>query len=39
VAVTPSQIDDVTFIRVAIGQTHTDERHVEALWDLIDQLA
>jgi len=39
VAVTPSQIDDATFIRVAIGQTHTDERHVEALWDLIDSLA
>lgn len=39
VAVTPSQIDDIWFIRVAIGQAHTDERHVEALWDLIDDLA
>jgi aromatic-L-amino-acid decarboxylase len=39
VAVTPSEIDDTWFIRVSIGQTHTDDRHVEALWDLIDQLA
>lgn len=39
VAVTPSVIGDTWFIRVAIGQTHTDERHVEALWDLIGQLA
>jgi aromatic-L-amino-acid decarboxylase len=39
VAVTPSQIDDTWFVRVSIGQTHTDDRHVEALWDLIDQLA
>ena len=33
--VTPSQIDDVSFIRVSIGQTSTAERHVERLWDLI----
>ncbi len=33
--VTPSQIDDVSFIRVSIGQTSTAERHVEQLWDLI----
>ncbi len=39
VAVTPSQIDDSWFVRVSIGQTHTQDRHVEALWDLIDQLA
>jgi len=39
VAVTPSQIGDTTFIRVVVGQTHTSERHVEGLWDLIDQLA
>ena len=39
VAVTPSQIGDTTFIRVVVGQTHTSERHVEALWDLIDRLA
>lgn len=39
VAVTPSQIDDTWFVRVSIGQTHTDDRHVEALWDLIDEKA
>jgi aromatic-L-amino-acid decarboxylase len=39
VAVTPSEIDGTWFIRVSIGQTHTDYRHVEALWDLIDDLA
>jgi aromatic-L-amino-acid decarboxylase len=39
VAVTASEIDGTRFIRVAIGQTHTDARHVEALWDLIDSLA
>jgi len=39
VAVTPSQIDDTSFIRVSIGQTNTDGRHVEALWELIDELA
>jgi aromatic-L-amino-acid decarboxylase len=39
VAVTPSEIDGTWFIRVSIGQTHTDERHVEELWQLIDGLA
>ncbi|GMQ92576.1 MAG: aspartate aminotransferase family protein [Acidimicrobiia bacterium] len=39
VAVTPSQIGDTWFIRVSIGQTCTDGRHVEALWELIDELA
>ena len=38
-AVTPSQIDDTWFIRVSIGQTTTRQSHVEALWDLIDELA
>ena len=38
VAVTASHIGDTWFIRVSIGQTHTDERHVEALWELIDEL-
>lgn len=33
--VTPSQIDDSSFIRVSIGQTTTAERHVERLWNLI----
>jgi aromatic-L-amino-acid decarboxylase len=39
VAVTPSEIDGTWFIRVSIGQTHTDYRHVENLWQLIDGLA
>jgi len=39
VAVTPSQIDDCWFIRISIGQTHTDKRHVEALRELIDSLS
>jgi hypothetical protein len=39
VAVTPSEIDGTWFLRVSIGQTQTDYRHLEALWDLIDALA
>jgi len=39
VAVTPSHIDGTWFIRVSIGQTHTEERHVEGLWQAIDELA
>ncbi len=39
VAVTPSHIDDEWFIRVSIGQTHTEQRHVDHLWTLIDELA
>ena len=39
VAVTPSQINDEWFIRVSIGQTHTEQRHVDHLWNLIDELA
>jgi aromatic-L-amino-acid decarboxylase len=35
--VTPSQIEDRAFIRVSIGQTHTEQRHVDRLWDLIDR--
>ena len=37
--VTPSVIDDRPFIRVSIGSTWTEARHVEALWNLIDELA
>jgi aromatic-L-amino-acid decarboxylase len=33
--VTSSKIDDVSFIRVSVGQTSTAERHVEQLWNLI----
>jgi aromatic-L-amino-acid decarboxylase len=39
VAVTASQIDDEWFIRVSIGQTYTEQRHVDNLWNLIDELA
>jgi aromatic-L-amino-acid decarboxylase len=37
--VTPSRLDDGAFIRVSIGQTHTEQRHVDRLWGLIDGLA
>jgi aromatic-L-amino-acid decarboxylase len=33
--VTPSVIDDRSFIRVAIGQTWTTAQHVDRLWELI----
>jgi aromatic-L-amino-acid decarboxylase len=39
VAVTPSEVDGTWFIRVSIGQTYTEQRHVDGLWNLIDQLA
>ena len=39
VAVTPSVINDRSFIRVSIGQTHTDEIHIRRLEALIDELA
>ena len=39
VAVTPSVIDDRMFIRVSIGQTHTDEVHVKRLQALINEIA
>jgi aromatic-L-amino-acid decarboxylase len=39
VAVTPSEIDGTTFIRVSIGQTRTTTEHVDQLWNLIDRLA
>ncbi|MFQ5554357.1 MAG: pyridoxal phosphate-dependent decarboxylase family protein, partial [Acidimicrobiia bacterium] len=34
--VTPSEIDGRSFIRVAIGQTTTEARHVERLWEIIE---
>jgi len=37
VAVVSSAIGGTTFIRVSIGQTYTDEAHVEALWALLDE--
>ncbi|HKX76486.1 MAG TPA: pyridoxal-dependent decarboxylase [Acidimicrobiia bacterium] len=33
--VTPSMIDDLAFIRVSIGQTHTEAEHVDRLWKVI----
>jgi len=38
-AITASSIAGEDFIRVAVGQADTEERHVDALWDLIDSLA
>lgn len=37
--VTPSTINDQTFIRVSVAQTRTEQRHVDALWQIIDQHA
>lgn len=37
--VTPSTLGDETFIRVSIGQTNTEQRHVERLWGVIDGAA
>ncbi len=39
VAWTGSELDGRPMIRVSIGQRTTDEGHVDALWDLIDELA
>lgn len=33
--VTPSKLDEESFIRVSIGQTNTDQRHVDRLWETI----
>ena len=35
VYVTPSQVGDQRYIRVAIGQTHTSAQDVDRLWDVI----
>lgn len=37
--VTPSVLGDRPFIRVSIGQTNTEARHVHRLWELIDRLS
>ena len=39
VAWTGSELEGRPMIRVSIGQRTTDEGHVDALWDLIDELA
>ena len=36
---THTRLDDRLVIRVSIGQTHTEERHVRALWDHLTALA
>jgi aromatic-L-amino-acid decarboxylase len=36
---THTRLDDRYTVRVAIGATATEQRHVEALWALIDTLA
>jgi len=38
VAWTGSELNGRPMIRVSIGQSRTEQRHVDALWDLIDQL-
>ncbi len=37
--VTPSTINDSSFIRVSIAQTRTEQRHVDSLWQIINQHA
>jgi aromatic-L-amino-acid decarboxylase len=39
VYLTASKLGDDSFIRVSIGQTTTEQRHVDHLWDLIDKAA
>ena len=39
VSVTPTTLGDTAAIRISIGQTSTDARHVDALWQLIKDLA
>ncbi len=36
---THTRLDDRLVLRVSIGQTHTEERHVRALWDHVMSLA
>jgi aromatic-L-amino-acid decarboxylase len=37
--VTASSIEDRSIIRISIGQTRTEQEHVDRLWDLIDAAA
>jgi len=39
VHVTASHLDSGAFIRVSIGQRTTRQRHVDRLWELVDELA
>ena len=36
---THTRLDDQFVLRLAIGQTHTEHRHVEAAWDAIRTVA
>jgi aromatic-L-amino-acid decarboxylase len=36
---TPSSIAGMVFIRVCVGQTRTEQRHVDRLWEIIDRNA
>ena len=36
---TASMLGDQAIIRVSIGQVGTEQKHVDRLWDLIDELA
>ncbi|HYF46238.1 MAG TPA: pyridoxal-dependent decarboxylase [Acidimicrobiales bacterium] len=36
---THTRLDDRYVLRVSVGQTHTEERHVRALWDHLTSLA
>jgi aromatic-L-amino-acid/L-tryptophan decarboxylase len=36
VAVTGSELDGRPYLRLSVGQTYTQERHVERLWQLVD---
>jgi aromatic-L-amino-acid decarboxylase len=36
---TASRIDDRAFVRVSVGQTRTEQRHVDALWEMINDFA
>jgi len=35
--VTPSKLGSVSFIRVSVGQTHTEQSHMDRLWSVIDE--
>jgi aromatic-L-amino-acid decarboxylase len=39
VSLTPTTLGETAAIRVSIGQTSTDARHVDSLWAMIDELA
>jgi len=39
VCLTRSKLCDQSFLRVSVGQTWTEQRHVDRLWQLIDSLA